>query len=275
VLAMEPQFIFPQKGRDRQDCELEAAKRWIGTVGPLYGPLAITLLGDALYCCQPLIELVQEQEMDYIFAVKPKAQKYLYRELDSLGALGEIHHLQRTRWTGKRQQSLAYRYLNDVQLRDGQDSVRVNWVELTITNDAAKVIRRFNFATSHLISEENVEALVEAGRCRWKIENEDFNTLKTKGYHFEHNFGHGKRYLSQTLLSLNILAFLFHTVLELLDDNCSRLRGSLPRRETFFQHISTLTHYLCFAGWESLLMFMIKALEEGPRPPPPPGTVIE
>jgi hypothetical protein len=62
-----------------------------------------------------------------------------------------------------------------------------------------------------------VEALVEAGRCRWKIENEDINTLKTKGYHFEHNFGHGKRYLSQTLLSLNILAFVFHTGLKLED----------------------------------------------------------
>jgi hypothetical protein len=57
-----------------------------------------------------------------------------------------------------------------------------------------------------------VEALVEAGQC-WKIENEDFNNLKTKGCHFELNLGHGKQYLAQTLLSLNILAFLFHTVL--------------------------------------------------------------
>ncbi|MDP6966494.1 MAG: ISNCY family transposase, partial [Candidatus Marinimicrobia bacterium] len=70
--------------------------------------------------------------------------------------------------------------------------------------------------------------LIEAGRCRWKIENEDFNTLKTKGYHFEHNFGHGKQFLSQTLLSLNTLAFLFHTVLEILDERCALLRKTLP-----------------------------------------------
>ena len=36
-------------------------------------------------------------------------------------------------------------------------------------------------------------ALVAAGRRRWKIENENNNTLKTKGYQFEHNFGHGKQ----------------------------------------------------------------------------------
>jgi hypothetical protein len=109
---------------------------------------------------------------------------------------------------------------------------------------------------------------VQAGRCRWKIENENFNNLKTKGYHFEHNFGHGKQYLSQTLLSLNVLAFLFHTVLELLDERCAWLRKTLPRRDTFFQHIATLTQYLCFTSWQSLLEFMIRGIREGPRPPP-------
>ncbi len=37
-----------------------------------------------------------------------------------------------------------------------------------------------------------VELLVKAGRARWKIENEGFNTLKDQGYHLEHNIGHGK-----------------------------------------------------------------------------------
>jgi len=159
-------------------------------------------------------------------------------------------------------------------LKDAENSIEVNWVEITITNEEGKITFHTAFITSYLISEENVAGLVQAGRCRWKIENEDFNNLKTKGYHFEHNFGHGKQYLSQTLLSLNDLAFLFHTVLELLDENCGWLRKTLPRRETFFQHISTLTQYLCFASWESLLEFMIRGLREGPRPPPDPSTII-
>ena len=45
-------------------------------------------------------------------------------------------------------------------------------------------------------------------RGRWKIENENNNVLKTKGSHLEHNFGHGKQYLSAFMLSLNLLAFL-------------------------------------------------------------------
>ncbi len=45
------------------------------------------------------------------------------------------------------------------------------------------------------------------------IENENNHVLKTKGYHIEHNFGHGKQSLSAFLLRLNLLALLFHTVL--------------------------------------------------------------
>jgi len=146
--------------------------------------------------------------------------------------------------------------------------VQVNWVELLMRDEAGNVTLRAAFVTNHLITMENVEALVEAGRCRWKIENEDFNTLKTKGYHFEHNFGHGKQYLAQALLSLNILAFLFHTVLEILDKRCATLRQMLPRRDTFFQHIAALTQYLPFADWQSLLEFMLRGLRDGPGPPP-------
>jgi len=47
-----------------------------------------------------------------------------------------------------------------------------------------------------------VAQVAQAGRGRWKIENENNNVLKTKGYHLEHNFGHGKQYLSATMLSL-------------------------------------------------------------------------
>ena len=176
---------------------------------------------------------------------------------------------------GTKKRIYHYRYMNEIPMKDGPEASRVNWAELTITDEAGKIIFHIAFITDHRINEETVADLIEAGRCRWKIENEDFNTLKTKGYHFEHNFGHGKQNLSQTLLSLNVIAFLFHTVLELLDERCTYLRSSLPRRDTFFQHIAALTHYLCFAGWQSLLDFMIRGIRDGPRPPPDPRIIIQ
>ncbi|CRI64914.1 transposase (fragment) [Thiocapsa sp. KS1] len=59
-----------------------------------------------------------------------------------------------------------------------------------------------------------------AGRSkRWKIENETFNTLKNQGDHFEHNFGHGKQYLSTVLKHLMMLAFL----IDQIQQRCCRL----------------------------------------------------
>ncbi|MCK6628629.1 MAG: ISNCY family transposase, partial [Anaerolineae bacterium] len=111
-----------------------------------------------------------------------------------------------------------------------------------------------------------VVEVVKAGRTRWKSENENNNVLKTKGYHLEHNFGHGKQYLASFLLTLNLLAFLFHTVLELADDQYRLLRQALGARQPFFNDIRALTRYLCFESWSQLLTFMILQLELHPVP---------
>jgi hypothetical protein len=69
--------------------------------------------------------------------------------------------------------------------------------------------------------------VVAAGRARWKIENESNNVLKTKGYHLEHNFGHGKKHLASLLATMNLLAFGLHTLLELADGSYRLIRATL------------------------------------------------
>jgi hypothetical protein len=56
---------------------------------------------------------------------------------------------------------------------------------------------------------------MRAGRARWKIENETFNTLKNQGYHFERNFGMGEKHLSENFVHLMMLAFLVDQVQQL------------------------------------------------------------
>jgi hypothetical protein len=269
VLALEPEFITPQEGHQKQGCESAAALRWIGEVGPGLSRLGVSLLGDYLYACTPIIRQGLDQELDYFFVAKESSHQYLYEELESFAQLPKgIEILETTQGHGTKRRTLTYRFVNGVPLTADPSPVHVNRVQLVMRDESGKIAFRVEFVTSHGITAENVASLVEAGRCRWKIENEDFNTLKTKGYHFEHNFGRGKKYLAQTLLNLNILAFLFHTVLELLDERCATLRGLLPRRDTFFHHIDTLVQYLPFADWQSLLKFMIRARRHGPGPPP-------
>lgn len=261
VISLEPEFIQPQDGQEKQDCERNAAKRWIAGAGSKYVSMGITLLGDDLYCNEPFCKDALERGYHFIFTCKSSSHKYLSEWIEEAEVGVDIGQVIDKRWTGKERLLYRYRFMNDVPLRDGENALRVNWCELVILDKEGKVRKRHGFATDYPINRQNVVDLVECGRSRWKIENEHNNTLKTKGYNLEHNFGHGKKHLSNLLLTFNLLAFLFHTVLEFFDKRYALLRKSLRRRQTFFEDIRSLTRYWCFDGWDDLLLFMLRGLK--------------
>ncbi|MFA7241961.1 MAG: hypothetical protein WC091_17750 [Sulfuricellaceae bacterium] len=144
-------------------------------------------------------------------------------------------------------------------LVNSDDALLVNWCELVTTDINGEVIYRNAWATSHAINADNVAEIVKAARARWKIENENNNTLKTKGYHFEHNFGHGKVHLANLLATMILLAFLLHTALDWLDERYRAVRRLLPLRRTFFEHVRALLQYMPFDSWDHLMAFMLNS----------------
>ena len=86
------------------------------------------------------------------------------------------------------------------------------------------------FVTSLPVAKSNVAEIAACGRARWKIENEGFNVLKNNGYELEHNFGHGETNLAMTLAALNLLAFAWHTVLDLLEPPWQKAREAAEKR---------------------------------------------
>jgi hypothetical protein len=94
-----------------------------------------------------------------------------------------------------------------VPLRHGADAMTVNWLMIENRNAAGEVTYRNSLITDLPVNPDTVVELAACGKARWEIENESFNTLKTKGYNLEHNFGHGKQHLSAVLATLNLLAF--------------------------------------------------------------------
>jgi hypothetical protein len=267
VIPLAPEFVRPQDGAQKQDCELNAAKRWLAEAGERYSSLGITLLGDDLYCHEPFCRDALNRGLGFILVCKPASHATVYEWLDFLQRGGTVHTVVRRRWTGRRREIDTYRYAQAIPLREEDDALLVNWCELTTTDESGQVLYRNAFATSLALDDRNVAAVVEAGRSRWKIENENNNTLKTKGYHFEHNYGHGQQHLSSLLASLILLAFLVHTVLEWMDDQYQLLRQKLPSRKRLFSDIRTLTSYLCFDSWGALMDFMLQSFE--PAPPQP------
>ena len=265
VIALEPEFIVPQDGHEKQDCERAAAKRWLEQYGTRYAALKATVLGDDLFCNQPLCEKVLEKKLNFIFVCKPVSHPELYQMVEFLEANGQVEQFSERNWKGKYAEIHTYRYVNLVPLRAGADALKVNWCELTTRHETTgEIIYRNAWATHHEITRTTVKAIVQAGRTRWKVENENNNVLKTKGYHFEHNFGQGTQHLATFLLTLNLLAFLFHTVLDIADAKYKLLRTKLRVRKTFFDDLRALTRYLYFESWEHLMDFMIAKLKLTP-----------
>jgi hypothetical protein len=216
AIALRPEFITPQDGHIKQDCEIAAAKRWLEKNAAQYAPLKATLLGDDIYAHQPFCRRALLHDFDFLFVCKPESHTTLYNWVNLLEQ-PQLGTLRMRVKVGAHFHTYVYRFANGVPLAEGEDALKVNWCEVTVSDHKGRVVYHNGFVTNLAITQENVAGIVAAGRARWKIENENNNTLKTKGYHLEHNFGHGKKHLSALLAAMNILAFLYHTFLSFTD----------------------------------------------------------
>ncbi len=256
VISLMPELIKNSDGTEKQDCEINASKRWLKSSKALN--LEAILLGDDLYAHEPFCRETLQSGYDFIFVAKEDSHKVMVEHINFIEGIGEIDKYETIEGKANKREIWKYKFVNDVPISGNKDALKVNWVEIEVFNEkTGKRTYRNTFITNIKITKSNVHEIALAGRTRWKIENENNNTLKTKGYHLEHNFGHGKEHLSGFLFTLNILAFLFHTVLDLLDEDYAKARAKLPREE-FFREINVLTKHLYFDSWDTLMLFMIR-----------------
>lgn len=267
VLPLEPEFIEPQDGSEKQDCEQQAVKRWLTRNAQRFAPWRITVLTDDLHSRQPFCVLLLQHQCNFILTCKPDSHPTLYAELALLDKIDGVPQRQVRQFNGRFTEVWHCRYVNRLPLRSGEDALFVNWCEVRIVREQTGELLYHNaFITNHSLTDQSVQPILVAGRSRWKIENENNNVLKNYGYHLEHNFGHGQHYLSAILVMLNLLAFLIHTVLSLTSVKYQRLRQELVTRRTFFDDLRTLTRYFFFQSWDHLLDFMLTQLELLPPP---------
>ena len=249
VVPLMPEFIATRDGAEKQDCERNAVKRWFGKHGARLAPLRPIYLGDDLFACHPVAKMVTDAGDDFIFTAKETSHKALYDFI--AGAELSSHEEKARRRTTK--ETFRYRWIEAIPIREAKDAILVNWIGFEIVDAKGKIKYSMAWVTSLPVSKANVAEIVACGRARWKIENESFNVMKNHGYELEHNFGHDQKFLAMTLAALNLLAFAWHTVLELLDPPWQAARQAAAKRTSFFAHILMLTAYVVFPSWPVLL----------------------
>lgn len=264
AVPLMPEFIAPQDGAEKQDCERNAAKRWLITHGERVKDLRPIYLGDDLFACQPIAEAITAAGGDFLLTAKPSSHKALYDFMQG-ATLEERTVTQKI--AGKRL-TYRYRWFEQAPLRDGKDAMLVDWIGVTITDANGKVTYDSAVVTSLPVTPDTVAEIVACARARWKIENESFNVLKSNGYHLEHNFGHGKHNLAMMFAAMNLLAFAIHTICDCLEQIWIDARTAKRARKRFFEHIRTITAYLVFPDWQTLMQTLIDSK-------PPPGIAAQ
>ena len=115
--------------------------------------------------------------------------------------------------------------------------------------------------------------LARGGRCRWRIENECFNTLKNQGYNIERNYGHGDKNLCFNFYLLTLIAFAFHQIFELTDKLYQACRANFCSKRLMWEKLRAYMDLLIFDTWEILLIFTLNPKEyiQWAKPPDIPS----
>jgi len=255
VIPFMPEQISNEDGSEKQDCEINAAKRLIAKLNRDFSKLGFIIGGDALFSKQPLIEDVLSYGMHYIFAAKPKDHVYM---MEWLEAYDELNSLQ---FEDKKGRVHIYEWMNDVPLSGREDAINVNYFCCTIVGKnkrgKEKQVYRNSWVTDLAISAKNIKELVSAARCRWKNENECFNVMKNHGYYMERNYGHGKNNLCFNFYLLTLLAFFFHQIFELTDKQYQACRKRFGSKKHLWEKVRSYIDILIFDTWEALLAFTL------------------
>jgi hypothetical protein len=246
-LALEP--IVQQDGTNKNDCELNAAKRIIETLHNSHAHLPKILVCDALYSNGPFIKYLLGYNISYIITVTDKGHKFLFDNF-KLSFKEEIIH--------DGDKTYIYKYTNGLQLNASHSDLLVNIIDYTeLEND--KILYHSTLITDITITTDNLEQIMKGARTRWHIENQTFNTLKNQGYNFEHNYGHGNKYLATVLAYLMLIAFLIDQVQAATNDYFKRALKKQKRKSYLWEKIKSLFPNIIFDCWESLYNRIIKS----------------
>jgi hypothetical protein len=226
VIPLCPEMIIKQDGSTKNDCERNAAKRFLAKLREDHPRLKLIVVEDALSANGPHIRDLKKYGMRFILGVKPGDHPLLFHHVEQAVMRDEATEFS---MTDEMDPKIIhkFRFLNAIPLNQANMDIKVNFLEYWQIMPGKTL--HFSWITDITITGDNVCKLMRAGRARWKIENETFNTLKNQGYNFEHNYGLGKEHLSEIFVMLMMLAFLVDQAQQLC---CALFQGVWNKLKT-------------------------------------------
>ena len=255
VIPLAPEPIEKQDGSEKNDCERNAAKRLLRHIRREHPHLKLIVVEDGLASNAPHIRELLDLDIHFILGAKPGDHPFLFEQV--LAAF-ETDRVTTICWT---EGGIFYEidFINGLSLNDSNQDVRVNFLQYGEYGPNGAE-RKWTWVTDLEISRQNARQLVKGGRCRWKIENETFNTLKNQGYHFEHNYGHGEKNLSVVFALLMMLAFLVDQVQQLCCPLFQAVWKRVGTKRALWERLRSHFWHFIFQSMQHLYQVMVSDL---------------
>jgi hypothetical protein len=248
VIPLMPEPIGQDDGTDKNDCERNAAKRFVVKLRQDHPHLKFIVTEDSLSSNAPHIETLQKYNLHYILGVKEGDHAFLFQQIQA------AEHARRVTYYERHDRAAGlvhrFRFVNDVPLNASNPDVRVNFIEYWEMGQDK--VQHFSWVTDLWVNKRNVFHLMRGGRARWKIENETFNTLKNQGYHFEHNYGHGEQHLAVVFAMLMMLAFLVDQAQQLCCALFQAVWAKLGSKRLLWERMRALFYAYALASMRQL-----------------------
>lgn len=176
---------------DKQDCELKAFYRLSQRLKARFPHLPICLLLDGLFAGGPTFQLCHDYNWRYMIVLQEADLPQVHRTYElvlsqspenykhiCLGQQQEIH--QEFHWV---------RQIDYLDSQDRHHALNLLVCQETRSTQPAEHTTTFKWLTNFIPTAHNVDTLAnQAGRLRWKVENEGFNIQKNGGFQLEHPY---------------------------------------------------------------------------------------
>ena len=253
VFPLFPESIRKQDGATKNDCESNAAKRLLPAIQLALPGMKFIVLQDAIGADGPNIRMITSLGYSYLITVTAADQVSLYNEVQLRLGRGQSIEFEEVNEDGI---TRSYRVVNGVPLNKSNPDVLVNLMDYWEVKNGEPIYNH-QWITDITLTPENVNAVMRAGRARWKVENETFNTLKNLGYNLEHNYGHGKNFLSTVFATLMLLAFLVDQVQEHTCLLFKAARNRFYSRMALWEEMRGLFRTFFIKRWEDFWLGII------------------
>lgn len=145
----------------KQDCELKAFQRLSQKIKKAFPRLPIILLADSLYAAESVMDICRDNGWEFLIRYKTGSIPSITEEYERIPEKGKAGHAE---------------YVNEIDYRGKQVNMLRFWEEKVLKGETVR--KEFQWLTSMRLTKRNAEKTAEAGRKRWKIENEGFNRQK-------------------------------------------------------------------------------------------------